>query len=96
MLSKKLLRKRATLQDIYRLYQVANRMPKIISVLQELDCVTINDVLCQPMQDALAVSVNDIHSNYFQFYFELFFFCISRNWQTTKIWLRRLSMLRRL
>lgn len=60
MLGKKLLRKRATLQDIYRLYQVVNRVPKIVAVLADLDCVTINDVLCAPMRDALAVSLEEI------------------------------------
>lgn len=55
MLCKKLLRKRATLQDIYRLYQVVIRVPKILAVLKDLDCVTINNVLCDPIQDALTV-----------------------------------------
>lgn len=57
MLSKKLLRKRATLQDIYRLYQVVIRVPKIVAVLQDLECVTINNALCSPINDALAVSI---------------------------------------
>lgn len=56
MLGKKLLRKRATLQDIYRLYQVVIRVPKIVTLLEDLDCVTIKESLCGPMKDALAVS----------------------------------------
>lgn len=57
MLGKKLLRKRATLQDIYRLYQVVIRVPKILAVLKDLDCVTINNALCDPILDALTVSI---------------------------------------
>lgn len=56
MLGKKLLRKRATLQDIYRLYQVIIRVPKILDVLNDLECVTINSSICDPIRDALAVS----------------------------------------
>lgn len=54
MLGKKLMRKRATLQDIYRLYQVVQRMPKMLGALQELDCITVNSVLCDPIRDVLA------------------------------------------
>lgn len=57
MLGKKLLRKRATLQDIYRLYQIVIRVPKILAILDELDCITIKNVLCDPMKDALSVSI---------------------------------------
>lgn len=55
MLGKKLMRKRATLQDIYRLYQVITRMPKIITLLEELDCVTVKNVILTPMKDVLTV-----------------------------------------
>lgn len=51
MLSKKLMRKRATLQDIYRLYQAIIRIPKIIQSLQELECITITNAICDPMKD---------------------------------------------
>lgn len=53
MLGKKLMRKRATLQDIYRLYQAIVRVPKIINALQELECVTVTNVICDPMRDIL-------------------------------------------
>lgn len=53
MLSKKLMRKRATLQDIYRLYQAIIRIPKIIESLKELECTTVNNVICDPMNDIL-------------------------------------------
>lgn len=61
MLGKKLLRKRATLQDIYRLYQVVIRVPKMLVVLEDLDCVTINNVICEPIKDALSVSIFPMH-----------------------------------
>lgn len=54
MLGKKLMRKRATLQDIYRLYQVVNRVPKTISLLQDLECPTVNSVICDPIKDILS------------------------------------------
>lgn len=57
MLGKKLLRKKATLQDIYRLYQVVIRMPKIIALLEDLECVTVNNVILNPMRDCLCVSL---------------------------------------
>lgn len=53
MLGKKLQRKRATLQDIYRLYQVSVRVPKIQAELQDLGCVTIDKNICEPMADVL-------------------------------------------
>lgn len=58
MLGKKLQRKRATLQDIYRLYQVAVRSPKLLTVLRELGCVTIDKNICEPLNDNLEVSFN--------------------------------------
>lgn len=58
MLGKKLQRKRATLQDIYRLYQVAARSPKILTVLRELGCVTIDKNLCEPLKDNLEVNIS--------------------------------------
>lgn len=57
MLGKKLMRKNATLQDIYRLYQVVIRVPKIVAALQELECVTVNNVICDPMKDVLTVRI---------------------------------------
>lgn len=57
MLSKKLMRKRATLQDIYRLYQVVIRIPSVILTLRDLECVTVNNVICDPLKDVLSVSV---------------------------------------
>lgn len=53
MLGKKLQRKRATLQDIYKLYQVTTRVPKILTALQELGCITIDKNICEPLKDVL-------------------------------------------
>lgn len=56
MLAKKLLRKKASLQDIYRLYQVVIRVPKILALLSELENSTIENVLFKPIKDNVAVS----------------------------------------
>lgn len=56
MLGKKLLRKRATLQDIYRLYQVVIRTPKLLAVLRSLDCAAITSNIIDPMDEVLSVS----------------------------------------
>lgn len=53
MLTKKLLRKKANLQDIFRIYQVMLRTPKIIDALRSLENATIKSVLCQPLQSHL-------------------------------------------
>lgn len=47
------MRKRATLQEIYRLYQAIIRIPTIIQSLQELECMTVSNVICDPMRDVL-------------------------------------------
>lgn len=57
MLGKRLLRKRATLQDIFRLYQVVHRSAKTLAILKDLDCATINNALCDPLEDVLSVCV---------------------------------------
>lgn len=53
MLGKKLMRKRATLQDIYRLYQVVIRIPKILIILRELECPTVTSAIYSPIKDTL-------------------------------------------
>ncbi|XP_013099800.2 DNA mismatch repair protein spellchecker 1 [Stomoxys calcitrans] len=53
MLTKKLLRKKANLQDIFRIYQVMLRTPKVINILRSLENATINSVICGPMQSFL-------------------------------------------
>lgn len=51
MLTKKLLRKKANLQDIFRIYQVILRTPKVINALRSLENATIQSVICEPMQN---------------------------------------------
>ncbi|XP_011294478.1 DNA mismatch repair protein spellchecker 1 [Musca domestica] len=53
MLTKKLLRKKANLQDIFRIYQVLLRTPKIINLLKSLENSTVKNVICEPMQNFL-------------------------------------------
>lgn len=53
VLTKRLMRKKASLPDIYRLYQVIVRVPKLITILSELGNTTIENVLTTPMKDTL-------------------------------------------
>ncbi|XP_055379270.1 DNA mismatch repair protein spellchecker 1 [Condylostylus longicornis] len=53
MAARKLLRKKATLQDVFRIYQVIMRAPKIIKTLMELENSTINNVLVNPMKSTM-------------------------------------------
>ncbi|XP_058455640.1 DNA mismatch repair protein spellchecker 1 [Malaya genurostris] len=50
---RKLLRKKASLQDIFRLYQVVLRVPKIFQLLEMLENTAIRSVISNPMKDAL-------------------------------------------
>lgn len=50
------MRKKSSLQDIYRLYQVILRIPKLIGILTELDNTAVDSVLLVPMKDTLSVS----------------------------------------
>lgn len=49
----KLLRKKASLQDIFRLYQVVVRMPKILRLLDTLENPTVRNIINDPMRDTL-------------------------------------------
>ncbi|KAJ6634018.1 DNA mismatch repair protein spellchecker 1, partial [Pseudolycoriella hygida] len=53
VLCKKLMRKKASLQDLYRLYQAVARMPKIITVLENLVNTAVDNVLVSPLKDTL-------------------------------------------
>jgi len=53
MLTKKLMRRKANLQDLFRIYQVILRTPKILKVLLELDNSTIESVICAPFKSFL-------------------------------------------
>lgn len=50
---KKLLRKKASLQDIFRLYQVVLRMPKILRLLETLENSAVRNIITEPMKDTL-------------------------------------------
>lgn len=49
------MRKNASLQDIYRLYQVVVRVPTVLTTLAELDNSTIDNVLTNPIKETIAV-----------------------------------------
>lgn len=51
VMCKKLMRKRAALQDIYRLYQVVVRAMNVEQILQDLENVTVEANLCTPLKD---------------------------------------------
>lgn len=50
---KKLLRKKASLQDIFRLYQVVLRMPKVLRLLETLENPAVRNIISEPMKDSL-------------------------------------------
>lgn len=51
------MRKRASLKDIYRLYQVVVSVPKVVRLLEDLGSATVQNVIINPMKDALNVSI---------------------------------------
>lgn len=53
MLTTKLMRKRATLEDIYKLYLVCTRIPSMLSTLKDTENTTIKSVLYDPLKDVL-------------------------------------------
>ncbi|XP_055551024.1 DNA mismatch repair protein spellchecker 1 isoform X2 [Wyeomyia smithii] len=53
ILVKKLLKKKASLQDIFRLYQVVLRIPKILHLLKSLENTAIKSIIYHPMKDTL-------------------------------------------
>lgn len=53
MLTKKLMRRKANLQDLFRVYQVILRTPKIIQLLSSLEHSTVKSVLCSPFKSFL-------------------------------------------
>lgn len=53
ILVKKLLKKKASLQDIFRLYQVVLRIPKILHLLESLENTAIKNIILNPMKDVL-------------------------------------------
>lgn len=57
IIGKKLMKKSGSLQDIFRIYQVILRVPKILSLLNDLGNKTVASVLCNPLKDTL----EDVH-----------------------------------
>lgn len=55
VLCKKLMRKKASLQDLYRLYQVVVRIPKIVVVLDSLLNTAVGTVIVGPLQESCEV-----------------------------------------
>uniref|UniRef100_A0A1A9VQD0 DNA mismatch repair proteins mutS family domain-containing protein n=1 Tax=Glossina austeni TaxID=7395 RepID=A0A1A9VQD0_GLOAU len=53
VLTKKLLRSKANLQDIFRIYQIILRTPKIVTILKELENTTVKGVLIDPLTGCL-------------------------------------------
>lgn len=63
------MRKKASLQDIYRLYQVVGRMPKIILILNDMVNMTISNSLASPMTDTIQVCLFVVRRRFFFFKF---------------------------
>lgn len=55
VLCKKLMRKKATLQDLYRLYQVVVRIPKMTAILADLLNSAVDSVITSPLNDTFKV-----------------------------------------
>lgn len=53
MLSKKILRKKAGLQDCYRVYQGIEKLPHIVAALRAVEHKTVNTMLVKPMSELL-------------------------------------------
>lgn len=50
---KKLFRKKASLRDIFRVYQVLMRVPKILRALENLDNTSIRNIIQNPLKNTL-------------------------------------------
>lgn len=53
MLAKKLMRKKASLQDIFRVYQVVARLPKFLGIFEMIENSTVENVICGPLKTSL-------------------------------------------
>ncbi|KAG5682177.1 hypothetical protein PVAND_011545 [Polypedilum vanderplanki] len=51
LLTNKLLRKRGSLSDVYKIYQVVSRIPDILKLLKNLECNAINSLLFTPLNE---------------------------------------------
>lgn len=53
MLSNKVSRKRATLQDVFKIYQVILRLPHLLKIMKELDCSALTVMAATPLKELL-------------------------------------------
>lgn len=53
MLNNKLLRKRANLQDVFKVYQIILRLPEVLRLLNAMDNSVVLSVLCENFSDIL-------------------------------------------
>lgn len=51
------MRKKASLQDLYRLYQVVVRIPKIVTILDDLLNSTVENVIVSPLKVSCEVII---------------------------------------
>ncbi|GAB0099393.1 DNA mismatch repair protein spellchecker 1 [Sergentomyia squamirostris] len=51
MLTKKLMRRNASLQDVYKLYKVVGRIPTLLGILSALENSTVENILVKPIKD---------------------------------------------
>lgn len=57
-LSKRLIRKKSSLQDIYRIYQVVARLPKLLKLFEMIDESAVNNIICEPLKAIIEVRVS--------------------------------------
>lgn len=55
MLSRKLLRKKANLQDCYRLYQAIEKLPQLAALLSRNQNSVVKNVFVEPLIDCIQV-----------------------------------------
>lgn len=55
------MRKKASLQDLYRLYQVVARIPRIIVVLSDLLNSAVESVIVSPLKDTCEVRILSLY-----------------------------------
>lgn len=56
-LIKKIMRKKSSLQDIYKIYQVVARIPKLLSLLEMMGNTTIESMICDPLKICIEVNI---------------------------------------
>lgn len=54
MLTNKVSRKRATLQDVFKIYQVVLRLPNLLKIMGDLECNALTVMASTPLKDLLS------------------------------------------